>query len=89
MGMVLSYPKDCCKLQQSKIFVGVILKMVEKNADKWLFWINPEFEILATRKTTRAIATEQDTHSTMKGINVQDMTEFKRKATLRNKIFLV
>ena len=58
--MVLWYPKDCCKLQQSKIFVRVILKMVEKKG------------ILATRRTTRTIATEKDTHSTLKDINVKE-----------------
>ena len=52
-----------------------------KNVDEWFFWINPEYENIPMRKTTRAIATEADINSTLKGINVKDRTEFKREAT--------
>ena len=55
-----------------------------KNVDEWFFWINPEYENIPMRKTTRAIATEADINSTLKGINVKDRTEFKREATSRN-----
>jgi hypothetical protein len=55
-----------------------------KNVDDWFIWFNPEYENIATRKTTRAIATEKDVNSTLKGINVIDRTGFKREATLRN-----
>ena len=55
-----------------------------KNVDEWFFWINPEYENIPMRKTARAIATEADINSTLKGINVKDRTEFKREATSRN-----
>jgi hypothetical protein len=41
-------------IREGYIFEGVI------NVDKWMFWINPEYEKVATRKTTRAIASEKD-----------------------------
>jgi hypothetical protein len=62
---------------------GYIADKVSK-ADEWFIWFNPEYENVATRKTTRAIATEKDVNSTLKGINVIDRKGFKREATSRN-----
>ena len=55
-----------------------------KNADKWLFWINPEYENVATRKTTRAIASEKNVSSKLKDLTVKDRVEFNREATKRD-----
>ena len=54
------------------------------NAYEWLWWVNPEYENVATRKTTRAVKSEKDVNSTLKGIIVKDMTPYKREATKRN-----
>jgi hypothetical protein len=62
-------------IREGYIFEGV------NNADKWMFWINPEYENVAIRKTTRAIATEKDVNSKLKDLNVKDRTDFKRKVT--------
>lgn len=52
-----------------------------RNANEWYWWINPEYESVPVRKTTRAIATEADVPSSLKGIYVKEQP--KRKATLR------
>ena len=54
------------------------------DTDGWYFYINPEYENVPTRKTTRAVKSEKDVNSTLKGIIVKDMTPYKRKATRRN-----
>jgi hypothetical protein len=52
--------------------------------DEWYFYINPEYENIAARKTTRAVKSEKDVKSTLKGIIVKDMTKYQRTATIRN-----
>ena len=54
------------------------------NKYEWYFYINPEYENVVARKTTRAVKSEKDISSTLKNIIVKDMTPYSRKATIRN-----